>query len=135
MVSRAVPAVGIAAVTALAAALLMAGAGEHRDLDGTFELDAVYHAEPGLVRITYEDTSRESTSVVLEVWGMDESFQRRYERTGFTEEVPFGQPPKFGWKVHPVVLAVEHPELGRVGIKTEIRAPDEPKPPVIYSRP
>ncbi len=133
MIAKTMSVFGIIVVTGLAVLFLVAGAGGPPDLGGTFVVDATYHEEQGLVRISFEDTGSQSTSVTMEVLGMDETFQRYYEETSFVEEVAFGLPPKYGWKVHPVTFVIEHPELGKVGLKTEIRAPGEPKPAVIYS--
>ncbi len=133
MVAKAVPILGVVIITGLAA-LLVAGTGPPPDLGGTFVVDAVYHEEQGLVRISFEDTGGQSTSVIMEVLGMDETFQRYYEEASFVEDVAFELPPRYGWRVHPVTFVVEHPELGKVGLKTEIRAPGEPRPAVIYSR-
>jgi len=135
MIAKAVSVLGIVVITGLAAVFLIAGAGGPQDPDGTFVVDAIYYEEQRLVRITFEDTSGQSTSVVMEVQGMDETFQKYYEKASFTEDVTFELPPKYGWKVHPVTFAVEHPEIGKIGLKTEIRTPDGPKPAVIYSSP
>jgi len=134
MIAKVMSIVGVVIITAFAATLLIAGTGGPQDLEGTFAVDAIYYEEQRLVRITFEDTTRQSTSVVMEVQGMDETFQKYYERTSFTEDVTFELPPKHGWRVHPVTFAVEHPEIGKIGLKTEIRTPDGPKPAVIYSR-
>ena len=130
------PAAAVSAAAALAAAaFLAAGATQPGDLGGTFEVDAVYDAGSRSVTVSFEDLSGGSSSVTMEVLGMGESFQRSYEGARFVEEVPFGPPPRLGWKVHPVTFAVEHRDLGEIGIKTEIREPGGPRPAVIYSRP
>ncbi len=125
---------GIIIITGFAAVLLVSGITNPGDLGDTFVVDAIYYEEQDLVRISFEDSSALSTSVILEVLGMDETFQRHYAQISFTEEVYFEFRPKFGWKVHPVTFVVEHPELGTIGIKTEIRAPGDPEPDVIFSR-
>jgi len=53
----------------------------------------------------------------------------------FIEIVPFPNLPKYGWPIHPVVLEIDHKELGHIQLKTEIHPLDGPVPPVIYSRP
>ena len=132
MIAKITTILGLAVITVLA--FLLFGTGKQQDLDDTFVLDAVYFADTDTVQITFEDTSARSTSIVLEILGMDESFQRYYEESSFVENVTFKLPPKFGWKVHPVTLVIEHPEYGKIGVKTEIRTIDEPRPLVIYSR-
>ncbi len=64
---------------------------------------------------------------------MEESFQKTYNTNEFIEIVPFSEPPKFGWAIHPITLIVEHSEYGTVNLKTEIHSIDEPIPPVIFS--
>lgn len=122
------------AVAALMAAFLASGINDTADLEATFLVGATYYEESGTVRVSFEDTSGRSTSVTMEILGMDETFQRTYEQASFAEDVRFDLRPKFGWKVHPVTFVVEHPDLGKIGIKTEIRAPGEPEPGVIFSR-
>ena len=129
------PAAAISAAALAAAAFLAAGATQPGDLGGTFEVDAVYDAGSQSVTVSFEDAGGGSTLVTMEVLGMGESFQRRYAEARFVEVVPFGPPPQLGWKVHPVTFAVEHRDLGEIGIKTEIREPGGPRPAVIYSRP
>ena len=99
----------------------------------TFLVDAVYLEEAGYVEITFIDNSNNTKSAILEILGMEESFQRNYLGSEFSERVPFSSVPKYGWKINPVTLVVVHDEFGKVGIKTEIHAPNEPKPPIIFS--
>ncbi len=122
---------GIAIITTLAVFLL--GTDQSPDLSDTFVVNAVYFADQNLVQISFEDTSGQSTLVIMEIQGMDESFQKYYEKTSFVENVTFELAPKFGWKVHPVTFVVQHPLYEQIGIKTEIHAPNEAKPAVIYS--
>lgn len=135
MIAKILTFFGILVITGLAAMFFLAEFRDTSDLEDTFVVDAVYFKEQRLVTISFEDKSRKSTSVVLEVLGMDETFQRYHESPNFTEDVVFELPPKFGWKVHPVTFVVEHPDLGQVSLKTEIHAPGDPKPPVIYGHP
>ena len=103
----------------------------------TFEVGAVYHAGDGgsgLVEISYLDRSGSAAPVVLEVLGMAEPFQKAFpDSSRFVETVPFSGPPQNGWKAHPVIFKVDHPELGSVELKTEVHAPGQPAPPVVYS--
>ena len=133
MIAKIMSIFGIVIITGFAAVFLIVSLNEPQDLGGTFVVDAIYYEEQKLVQITFEDTSKQSTSVVMEILGMNETFQKYYEKTSFIEDVIFELPPKYGWKVHPVTFVIEHPELGKIGLKTEIRTPDEPKPVVIYS--
>jgi hypothetical protein len=49
--------------------------------------------------------------------------------------VAFPNIPQYGWAIHPIVLEIDHPELGHIQLKTEIHFLDESVPNVIYSRP
>lgn len=133
MAKRLGPPILLGAVT-IFAILLLTGTGSDDELQGTFEVDAVY-SESGYVEVSFTDRSQKTSSVVLQVLGMKEPFQKTFSGNGFVEAVPFPDPPKYGWKVHPVVLDIEHAEFGHVQLKTEIRSPGEPAPAVIYSRP
>lgn len=132
---RAAYAVPAASAAIIAVIFLAAGAQTPPGLGDIFTLDATYHDSDSMVTISFEDKSHGTSHVILEVLGMDTSFQRQYEYAGFVEHVRFDSPPALGWKVHPVTLKVTHVELGTIGIKTEIYEPGQPKPPVIYGRP
>lgn len=102
-------------------------------LSQTFIVDAVYYEDEQIIKITFEDRSQKSSMVILEILGMSESFQKKFTKSSFVEEVPFSGPPKYGWKTNPVTFVVEHPEFGKIGLKTEIHPLDEPSRPIIYS--
>ena len=100
----------------------------------TFIVDAIYLEEEGIVEISFLDNSGKTQSVILEILGMAESFQKNYTGFEFTEEVPFSSVPQYGWKTNPVTFVVEHEEFGTIGIKTEIHASNEPPTPIIFSK-
>ena len=102
------------------------------ELARTILIEGVYYEDEGRAIVTYEDVSGMTDSVVLEVLGMDVSFQRTYEASEFAEAIPFSSEPKYGWPVHPIVIVVDHARYGTVDAKTEIRADGEPAPRVIY---
>lgn len=125
----------VVAVAAAAAWILSIPAVDSQteaELARTILIEGVYREDEGSAVITYEDTSGMTRSVVLEVLGMDVSFQRTYEASAFTEALPFNSAPKYGWPVHPIVIVVDHAEYGTVDAKTEIRPEGEPAPRVIY---
>jgi hypothetical protein len=103
-------------------------------LSETFIVDAVYLEEEGYVEISFSDKSGNSKIIVLEILGMPESFQKNFSGSEFTETVPFSSTPTYGWKTNPVTFVVEHEDYGKVGIKTEIHAADEPASPIIFSK-
>lgn len=120
-------------ITVLAIVFLMGGGTDDKDiLRQTFQIDAIYY-DSGHVEISYFDKSGKTNSVVMEILGMEKSFQKTFSDSEFIEIVPF--PNLLKWERHPVVLEVYHEELGHIQLKTEIHALDEPVPPVIYSRP
>ena len=121
--------------TVLAIFFLTGGGDDDKDeLRQTFQVNAVYY-DTGHIEVSFSDKSEKTDSVVMEILGMEETFQKSFSSTAFIEIVPFSGKPKYGWEIHPVVLEVEHPELGHVQLKTEIRPFGDPAPPVIYSRP
>jgi len=121
--------------TVLAIVLLTGGGSDDKDeLRQTFQVNAVYY-DTGHVEVEFLDKSEKTDSVVMEILGMDETFQKTFSESHFIEIIPFPDEPKYGWEIHPVVLEVEHPELGNIQLKTEIRPLGDPAAPVIYSRP
>jgi hypothetical protein len=126
-------ALGVFTVLAI---LLLTGTGndDKEILKSTFSIEAVYFDESndGYIQIIFKDKSEKTNAVVLEVLGMDESFQKTFVSSEFTEVISFPTPPKYGWEIHPVTLLIDHEELGKVSIKTEIRPYGEPSAPIIY---
>lgn len=107
---------------------------EKTSYEKTFYVDATYYPEQKIVKITFEDKSNGTNSIVLEILGMETSFQKTFTGSQFTQTVDL-QPSSFGWKIHPITLLVDHQTLGKVAIKTEIHNQDQPSPKVIYGKP
>ena len=129
------PPIFLGVFTVLAIIFLTGGATDDKDiLRQTFQVEAIYY-DSGHVEISYFDKSDKTNSVIMEILGMEESFQKTFSDSKFIEIVPFPSEPKYGWAIHPIVFEVEHEELGHIQLKTEIHPLDEPVPPVIYSRP
>lgn len=114
-------------------AILLLVDGRDPGYAGTLEVGATY--EGGEARITFSDKSGEARGAVMEVLGLPETFQRSYVGYEFEDIVPFAGTPANGWAAHPVVILVDHPTLGEVQVKTEIRPAGEPAAPVLYSKP
>jgi len=133
MARKLLPAISLGIITVFAI-LFLSGAGNDGDdiLSKTFEIDAIY--QNGSVVISFIDKSGNTDSVVMEILGMDETFQKSFTGSQFTESVSFDGTPKYGWAIHPIVLEIEHSEFGHIQLKTEIHESDQPIPPVIYSR-
>ena len=122
-------------VTVLAILFLTGNGNDDKDiLRQTFQIDAVYY-DSGHVEISFLDKSDKTTLVVMEILGMEESFQKTFLNSEFIEIVPFPNLPKYGWVIHPIVLEIDHPELGHIQLKTEIHPFGDHAPTVIYSRP
>ena len=129
------PPIFLGVFTVLAIIFLTGGASDDKDiLRQTFQVEAVYY-DTGHVEVSYFDNSEKTTTVVMEILGMDETFQKTFSNSEFIEIVPFPNEPKYGWAIHPIVLEIDHEELGHVQLKTEIHPLGEPVPPVIYSSP
>ena len=133
MARKILPAISLGVITVFAI-LFLSGSGNDNNeiLSKTFEIDAIY--QNGNVVISFIDKSGNTDSITMEILGMDETFQKPYVRSQFTELVPFNDVPKYGWAIHPIVLEIEHSEFGHIQLKTEIHESDQPLPPVIYSR-
>ncbi|MCH7966593.1 MAG: hypothetical protein IIB02_04125 [Thaumarchaeota archaeon] len=133
MARKIVPTISLILITVLAIVFLTGGGTDDKDvLRQTFQIDAIYY-DSGYVEISYLDKSDKTNSVVMEILGMNESFQKTFSSSEFIEIVPF--PNLLKWERHPVVLEIYHEELGHIQLKTEIHSLDEPVPTVIYSRP
>ncbi len=129
------PPIFLGVFTVLAIVFLTGGATDDKDIfRQTFQVDAIYY-DSGHVEVSYLDNSDKTDTVVMEILGMDESFQKTFSNSEFIEIVPFPNEPKYGWATHPIVLEIDHEELGHIQLKTEIRPLGESIPPVIYSTP
>ena len=132
-------ALGVITVMAI---LLITGtdSSDEEILKNTFSISAVYFPNTdtiteGYIQIQFKDNSQKTNAVVLEVLGMEESFQKTFLSYEFEEKISFPSPPKYGWEIHPVTLLIDHDDLGKVSLKTEIRPFEEPSAPIIYGRP
>lgn len=133
--------IALGVVTVLAILLLTGSNNEDEEiLKATFSVNAVYfpsteNRNDGYIQINFQDKSEKTNAAVLEVLGMDESFQKTFLSSEFEEVISFPIPPKYGWEIHPVTLLIDHEELGKVSLKTEIRPTGEPAAPIIYGKP
>jgi hypothetical protein len=135
MTRKLIPIISIILVSILAVLFLIESYSIDRELfANTFNVDAIYLEEEGYVEISFIDNSSKTKSVVLEILGMPESFQKTFVGSEFSERVLFSETPKYGWKTNPVTFVVEHEEFGKIGIKTEIHTPSEPPAPIIFSK-
>ena len=100
----------------------------------TIFVDAVYDPKNNIVKITYNDNSKKTNLITLEILGMEETFHKEFARNSFVETVQINSKPQYGWSTIPVVFSISHDELGKIGLKTEIYEQGESKPRIIYSR-
>lgn len=134
MTKKIIPVISIAVITLFGFFFLFDSNSNKDILKSTFEIDATYH-DAGYVEISYLDKTSKTNHVILEILGMDESFQKTLSGSSFVETVSFPVLPKYGWQVHPVTFLIDHEELGKVSLKTEIHPYGKPAPPVIYGTP
>ncbi|MBI3253826.1 MAG: hypothetical protein HYZ56_03850 [Nitrosopumilales archaeon] len=107
---------------------------DHKILEQTFAISAVYFENDGYAEISFHDKSDKTKHVILEILGMPESFHKEYESSSFVEKIQFLSVPKYGWQSMPVTLLVEHEEFGKIGIKTEITPVGENPSEIIFSK-
>lgn len=134
MAKKILPSISLGLITVFAILFLTGTGDDDKEiLRETFEIDATYY-DTGHIEISYLDKSGQTNSAVLEILGMDESFQKTFSESEFVEIVPFPNTLKYGWAIHPVVIDIEHQELGKIQLKTEIHPLGQPKPVVIYGK-
>ena len=104
-------------------------------LASTFEFSAVYFDDSRIVKISYLDRSNHTDTVILEVEGLSQPFQKKYNTSFFVEDIPISSTPQYGWKTTPVTLLIDHKEFGKIILKTEIVPYGQPSSKVIYGRP
>jgi hypothetical protein len=98
-----------------------------------FTFDAVYLKDSNSVLISFVDTNVKSSSAVLEILGMENTFHEEFEISDskFTKLVPLEKIPKYGWKTTPVTLEIIYDE-SVVYMKTEIYDEGQVHPGVIF---
>ena len=134
MARKLIPIVSVIFISIIAILFLIESYSIDRELlSDTIIVDAVYLEDEGYVEISFLDKSGKTKTVVLEILGMSDSFQKSFVGSEFTERVQFSSSPVYGWKTNPITLVVEHEEFGKIGVKTEIHPISEPAPPIIFS--
>ena len=106
---------------------------DHKSLEQTFVISAVYFKNDGYAEINFHDKSSKTKHVVLEILGMPESFHKEYFSSSILEKIQISSTPKYGWQSIPVILLVEHEEFGNIEIKTEIRPVEENPAKIIFN--
>ena len=122
---------------------------EKSEMSQTFLVEAKYKPSRGIISIFYEDKSKMTDKLIIEIWGLPQTYQKVFEcDIGALAEnakhenvcpdfvsatIKLDFIPKYGWESIPVVFTVDHKEFGKISIKTEIYEAGDPKPRVIYS--
>ena len=126
--------VSIISLTAIILSISSNSALDESVISQTIFVDTVYEPENNLVKITYNDNSKKTNLVTLEILGMEQTFHKEFSQNSFVEIVQINSEPKYGWSTMPVVFSVNHDEFGKIELKTEIYQMDESKPRIIYSK-
>jgi len=126
--------ISIIALTVIIFSISSNSALDESIISQTIFVDTVYEPENNLVKITYNDNSKKTNLVTLEILGMEQTFHKEFSQNSFVEIVQINSEPKYGWSTMPVVFSVNHDEFGKIGLKTEIYQMDESKPRIIYSK-
>ena len=129
--------IGVASIIAVIAIVLSITSNSAVDesiISQTIFVDTVYDPKNKIVKITYNDDSKNTNLVTLEILGMEETFHKEFSRSSFVETVQINSEPKYGWSTIPVVFSINHDEFGMIGLKTEIYEQGESKPRIIYSK-
>ncbi len=130
-----IPIISIIVITILAGLFFYdSGSVDKELLNKTFSVDAVYLDSEGVVEISFVDNTQKTDTIILEVLGLQPSYQKTYSGSSFTERIPFIPPDKYGWEIYPVIILAENQDLGLIEIKTEIHEENELEKPVIFSK-
>ena len=127
-------AASIIAVIAIVLSITSNSAVDESIISQTIFVDTVYDPKNKIVKITYNDDSKKTNLVTLEILGMEETFHKEFSRSSFIETVQINSEPKYGWSTTPVVFSINHDQFGKIGLKTEIYEQGELKPRIIYSK-
>ena len=65
----------------------------------TIFVDAVYEPKNNLVKITYNDNSKKTNLVILEILGMEQTFHKEFSQNSFVETIQINSEPKYGWSL------------------------------------
>jgi len=134
MNSKIIAVASIIAVIAIVLSITSNSAVDESTISQTIFVDTVYDPKNKIVKITYNDYSKKTNLLTLEILGMEETFHKEFSRSSFVETVQINSEPKYGWSTIPVVFSINHDEFGMIGLKTEIYEQGESKPRIIYSK-
>ena len=124
----------IITVIAIALSITSNSAVDESTISQTIFVDTVYDPKNKIVKITYNDDSKNTNLVTLEILGMEKTFHKEFSQSSFVETIKINSEPKYGWSTTPVVFSINHDQFGKIGLKTEIYEQGESKPRIIYSK-
>ena len=129
-----IAAASIIAIAAIVISVTFDSALDESTISQIIFVDAVYEPKNKIVKITYNDNSKMTNLITLEILGMEETFHKEFSQNSFVETIEINSEPKYGWSTTPVVFSINHDEFGKIGLKTEIYEQGESKPRIIYSK-
>ena len=116
----------------------------------TFVVEAKYKPSKGVISVYYEDQSKMTDKLIIEIWGLPQTYHKEFEcdlgalaKNAKHENVcpdfvsatiKIDSVPEYGWESIPVVFSVEHQKFGLFSIKTEIYETGDPQPSVIFGQ-
>ena len=123
---------------------------EKSEMSQTFLVEAKYKPSRGIISIYYEDKSKMTDKLIIEIWGLPQTYHKEFEcdlgalaKNAKHENVcpdfvsatiKIDSVPEYGWESIPVVFSVEHQKFGLFSIKTEIYETGDPQPRVIFGQ-
>ena len=129
--------IAVASIIAIAAIVISVTSDSVLDestISQTIFVDAIYDPKNKIVKIMYNDNSKKTNLVTLEILGVEKTFHKEFSQSSFVETVKINSEPKYGWSTTPVVFSINHDQFGKIGLKTEIYEQGESKPRIIYSK-
>ena len=108
---------------------------DEKRLSNTFEFSAIYFEYSHTVKISFLDRSNHTNTAILEIEGLSQPFQKKYDDSSFVDDIPISSVPQYGWKTTPVTILIDHKEFGKLIFKTEIIPYGQSSSKVIYGRP
>ena len=108
---------------------------DEKGLSSTFEFSAIYFDDSHVVTISFLDRSNHTNTAILEIEGLSQPFQKKYDNSSFVENILISSTPQYGWKTTPVTLLIDHKEFGKIILKTEIVPYGQQPSKVVYGKP
>ena len=108
---------------------------DQKHLADTFEFSAIYFDSSHIIKISFLDRSNNTNTAILEIEGLSQPFQKKYNNSSFVENISISSTPQYGWQTTPVTLLIDHKEFGKIILKTDISPYGQPSSKVIYGRP